>query len=129
MSRVPGCRSRSLTLKRCITRNRSRAGRGLLVLAAESASRLISRIPCSYSKRRKGGAPPEHRGDRSVEGDVTQQRKKLPPAEEVVAAVVALADDGFCPRGELRQCFPGPRGAGPRRAGGRGGARGRGGGR
>jgi hypothetical protein len=38
---------------------------------------------------------------------VTQQRKKLPPAEEVVAAIVALADDGFCRRGELRQRFPG----------------------
>jgi hypothetical protein len=51
-------------------------------------------------------APQKHQADRSVEGNVTQHRKKLPPAEEVVAAIVALADDGFCRRGELRQRFP-----------------------
>jgi hypothetical protein len=33
-------------------------------------------------------------------------RRKLPPPEEVVAAIVALADDGFCRRGELAQRFP-----------------------
>ncbi|MGN6586971.1 MAG: hypothetical protein ACTHKT_05790 [Solirubrobacterales bacterium] len=33
-------------------------------------------------------------------------RRKLPPPEEIVAAIVALADDGFCRRGELIQRFP-----------------------
>jgi len=37
---------------------------------------------------------------------MTQRLGKLPPPEEVVAAIVALADDGFCRRGELRQRFP-----------------------
>lgn len=32
--------------------------------------------------------------------------RKLPPPEEIVAAIVALADDGFCRRGELAQRFP-----------------------
>lgn len=33
-------------------------------------------------------------------------RRKLPPPEEVVEAIVELADDGFCRRGELAQRFP-----------------------
>jgi len=33
-------------------------------------------------------------------------RRKLPPPEEIVAAIVALADDGFCRRSELLQRFP-----------------------
>jgi hypothetical protein len=33
-------------------------------------------------------------------------RRKLPPPEEIVAEIVALADDGFCKRGELAQRFP-----------------------
>lgn len=33
-------------------------------------------------------------------------RRKLPPPEEIVAAIVDLADDGFCRRGELAQRFP-----------------------
>jgi hypothetical protein len=37
---------------------------------------------------------------------LTQRRKKLAAPEEVVAAIVALADDGYCRRGELRQSFP-----------------------
>jgi hypothetical protein len=44
--------------------------------------------------------------DPSVENKVTQRRRKLPPPEEVVEAIVALADDGFCRRGELAQRFP-----------------------
>jgi hypothetical protein len=35
------------------------------------------------------------------------RRRRLPQPEEVVAAIVALADDGFCRRGELAQRFPG----------------------
>jgi hypothetical protein len=31
----------------------------------------------------------------------------LPPPEEIVAAIVDLADDGFCRRGELAQRFRG----------------------
>jgi hypothetical protein len=38
---------------------------------------------------------------------VTQRRRKLPPPEDVVAAIVDLADDGFCRRGELARRFPG----------------------
>jgi DNA-binding IscR family transcriptional regulator len=34
------------------------------------------------------------------------RRSKLPPPEEIVAAIVELADDGFCRRGELAQRFP-----------------------
>lgn len=34
------------------------------------------------------------------------RRGKLPPPEEIVAAIVELADDGFCRRGELAQRFP-----------------------
>ncbi|MDQ2631754.1 MAG: hypothetical protein M3Y75_12405 [Actinomycetota bacterium] len=34
------------------------------------------------------------------------RRTKLPPPEEIVAAIVALADDGFCRRGDLAQRFP-----------------------
>jgi hypothetical protein len=34
-------------------------------------------------------------------------RRKLPPPEEIVAAIVDLADDGFCRRGELTQRLPG----------------------
>lgn len=37
---------------------------------------------------------------------MTQRRNKLPPPEEIVTAIVALADDGFCRRGELTQRFP-----------------------
>ena len=33
-------------------------------------------------------------------------RKPLPSPEEIVAAIVALADDGFCRRAELAQRFP-----------------------
>lgn len=33
-------------------------------------------------------------------------RRKLPSPEEIVAAIVTLADDGFCRRGELAQRFP-----------------------
>ena len=33
-------------------------------------------------------------------------RRKLPPPEEIVAAIVELADDGFCRRSELAQRFP-----------------------
>lgn len=34
------------------------------------------------------------------------RRSQLPPPEEIVAAIVDLADDGFCRRGELAQRFP-----------------------
>ena len=34
------------------------------------------------------------------------RRPKLPSPEEIVAAIVSLADDGFCRRGELAQRFP-----------------------
>jgi hypothetical protein len=37
---------------------------------------------------------------------VTQHRRNLPPPEEIVAAIVAIADDGFCRRGELVRRFP-----------------------
>jgi hypothetical protein len=47
-----------------------------------------------------------HRRDPSVGYKVTQRRTKLPPPEEVVAAIVEVADDGYCRRGELRQRFP-----------------------
>jgi hypothetical protein len=50
--------------------------------------------------------PRRHRRDPSVESNVTQRRTKLPPPEQIVAAIVALADDGFCRRGELAQRFP-----------------------
>jgi len=33
-------------------------------------------------------------------------RKPLPPPEEIVAAIVALADDGYCRRSELERSFP-----------------------
>jgi hypothetical protein len=33
-------------------------------------------------------------------------RRGLPPPEEIVAAIVELADDGFCRRSELAQRFP-----------------------
>jgi DNA-binding IscR family transcriptional regulator len=33
-------------------------------------------------------------------------RRTLPPPEEIVAAIVALADDGFCRRSELAARFP-----------------------
>lgn len=33
-------------------------------------------------------------------------RRKLPPADEIVAAIVDLADDGFCRRAELSRRFP-----------------------
>jgi hypothetical protein len=33
-------------------------------------------------------------------------RKPLPPPEEIVAAIVGLADDGFCRRGDLARSFP-----------------------
>lgn len=35
------------------------------------------------------------------------RRRPLPTPEQVVAAIVDLADDGFCRRGELGQRFPG----------------------
>lgn len=35
------------------------------------------------------------------------RRRRLPSPEEIVAAIVSLADDGFCRRGELAQRFPG----------------------
>lgn len=34
------------------------------------------------------------------------RRSKLPPPEEIVAAIVELADDGFCRRTELARRFP-----------------------
>ena len=34
------------------------------------------------------------------------RRQKLPLPEEIVAAIVELADDGFCRRGDLAQRFP-----------------------
>jgi hypothetical protein len=34
------------------------------------------------------------------------RRRNLPSPEEIVAAIVVLADDGFCRRGELAQRFP-----------------------
>lgn len=37
---------------------------------------------------------------------MTQRKIRLPVPEEVVAAIVELADDGFCRRGELVQRFP-----------------------
>ena len=37
---------------------------------------------------------------------MTQQRRKLPSPEDVVAAIVALADDGYCRRIELARRFP-----------------------
>lgn len=33
-------------------------------------------------------------------------RRKLPPPEEIVEAVVAIADDGYCRRRELAPRFP-----------------------
>ncbi len=33
-------------------------------------------------------------------------RKPLPPPEEIVAAIVALADDGYCRRSDLERSFP-----------------------
>lgn len=38
---------------------------------------------------------------------MTQRKRKLPSPEEIVAAIVDLADDGFCRRGELAQRFRG----------------------
>jgi hypothetical protein len=35
------------------------------------------------------------------------RRRGLPPPEEIVGAIVELADDGFCRRGELEQRFRG----------------------
>jgi hypothetical protein len=37
---------------------------------------------------------------------MTQRHRKLPAAEAIVAAIVDLADDGYCRRGELAQRFP-----------------------
>jgi len=37
---------------------------------------------------------------------MTQRRTKLPPPEAIVTAIVDLADDGYCRRGELAQRFP-----------------------
>jgi hypothetical protein len=34
------------------------------------------------------------------------RRRGLPPPEEIVAVIVALADDGFCRRDELARHFP-----------------------
>ena len=34
------------------------------------------------------------------------RRSALPTPEQIVAAIVDLADDGFCRRGELAQRFP-----------------------
>ena len=34
------------------------------------------------------------------------RRRPLPGPEEIVAAIVALADDGFCSRGRLGERFP-----------------------
>ena len=34
-------------------------------------------------------------------------RRALPSPEQIVAAIVELADDGFCRRSELAQRFPG----------------------
>lgn len=33
-------------------------------------------------------------------------RKPLPPPEEIVAAIVALTDDGYCRRSDLERSFP-----------------------
>jgi hypothetical protein len=33
--------------------------------------------------------------------------RPLPPPEQLVAAIIDLADDGFCRRSELAQRFPG----------------------
>jgi hypothetical protein len=33
-------------------------------------------------------------------------RKRIPAPEEIVAAIVELADDGFCRRSELARTFP-----------------------
>lgn len=35
------------------------------------------------------------------------RRRPLPSADQVVAAIVELADDGFCPRRRLAERFPG----------------------
>jgi len=35
------------------------------------------------------------------------RRRALPAPEQIVAAIVELADDGFCRRAELEQRFPG----------------------
>ena len=35
------------------------------------------------------------------------RRRPLPGPEQIVAAIVDLADDGFCRRGELAPRFPG----------------------
>lgn len=37
---------------------------------------------------------------------MAQRSRKLPMPEAIVAAIVELADDGFCRRGELAQRFP-----------------------
>jgi hypothetical protein len=34
-------------------------------------------------------------------------RNRLPSGEEIVAAIVEIADDGFCRRGEMAPRFPG----------------------
>jgi hypothetical protein len=34
-------------------------------------------------------------------------RRTLPTPEQIIAAIVELADDGFCRRGDLGQRFPG----------------------
>jgi hypothetical protein len=51
-------------------------------------------------------APPDIAAKPSVEDNVVQRNRKLPPPEDVVAAIVELADDGFCRRGELVRRFP-----------------------
>jgi hypothetical protein len=50
--------------------------------------------------------PRQPRRDPSDDDKVTQQRAKLPPPEDVVTAIVAIADDGYCRRSALRPRFP-----------------------
>jgi hypothetical protein len=53
-----------------------------------------------------GATPRRHRRDPSADNKVTQRRRKLPAPDDVVAAIVAIADDGYCRRNELAQRFP-----------------------
>lgn len=70
-------------------------------------SSAYDRIPCPLYERCDGANAPRHHRDPSVETGVTQRVKKPPPPQEVVAAIVDLADDGFCRRSDLALRFPG----------------------
>jgi hypothetical protein len=77
----------------------------LLVRVRNQALRARSRA-FNYGAMRRCHGPADIRSDPSVEDNVVQRTRKLPPPEDVVAAIVELADDGFCRRGELLRRFP-----------------------